>query len=261
MKISYNWLKRYLDFDIKPLTLSQMLTDCGLEIEGVEQFESVKGGLEGIVIGEVKTVIKHPNADRLKLTTVNIGEEGLLKIVCGAPNVEAGQKVAIAVVGATLYSEKGSFKIKKSEIRGELSEGMICAEDELGLGTSHEGIMVLEPEAKVGSKANEYFNVVTDTVFEIGLTPNRCDAASHIGTARDIAAVLNNFNAGKDSLTNTKKVINIPSVADFVVNNQDRIIDVIIEDVEACPRYTGITITGVQVTESPMWLQNYLKAI
>lgn len=261
MKISYNWLKRYLDFDIKPMTLSQMLTDCGLEIEGVEQFESVKGGLEGIVIGEVKTVIKHPNADRLTLTTVYVGEEGLLKIVCGAPNVEAGQKVAVAVVGATLYSEKGSFKIKKSEIRGETSDGMICAEDELGLGTSHEGIMVLEPEAKAGTKANEYFNVVTDTVFEIGLTPNRGDAASHIGTARDIAAVLNNFNEGKNNLTNTKKVIDIPSVADFVVDNQDRKIDVIIEDVEACPRYTGLTITGVQVTESPMWLQNYLKAI
>jgi len=261
MKISYNWLKRYLDFDIEPADLSHILTDCGLEIEGMEEFQSVKGGLKGIVIGEVKTAQKHPNADRLTVTTVDIGSKNLLPIVCGAPNVAEGQKVAVALTGTTMYSGNDKFIIKKSKIRGEVSEGMICAEDELGLGTSHEGIMVLDKNAIVGNPAAEYFEIVNDTVFEIGLTPNRADATSHIGVARDIAAVINNFNGGNNQLSKNRKQIEMPSVDQFKVDNHNRKIDIIVKDIKACPRYTGLTITGVEVKESPEWLKNYLNAI
>ena len=191
MKISYNWLTQYLSATPDAGQAAKYLTDCGLEVEGTENYQSVKGGLEGFVIGEVVTNVKHPDADKLSLTTVNIGKEELLNIVCGAPNVAAGQKVVVATIGTIIYSEKGDFVIKKSKIRGEVSEGMICAEDELGLGVSHEGIMVLNADAKVGTPAKEYFNIEDDIVFEIGLTPNRIDAASHFGVARDLSAVLN----------------------------------------------------------------------
>src|SRR6185295_18496451 len=185
MKIAYNWLKEYVNIELQPEKTGELLTDCGLEVESIEAVETVKGGLKGMIIGEVKTKEKHPDADRLNITTVDIGTGTLLQIVCGAANVEAGQKVVVATIGATLYPTNGEpFEIKKSKIRGQLSEGMICAEDEIGLGTSHEGIMVLEADAKIGTPAKEYFKVTEDEVLEIGLTPNRADAASHIGTAR-----------------------------------------------------------------------------
>ena len=196
MKISYNWLKDYLDFDIAPERLSVILTQLGLEVEDMEKWESVKGGLKGVVIGEVLTCQKHPNADKLSVTTVNIGKNEALQIVCGAPNVAAGQKVPVATLGTMLFKGNESFEIKKATIRGIASEGMICAEDELGLGTLHEGIMVLDPNAKPGTPASEYFNVTTDYVFQIGLTPNRIDSGSHFGAARDLAAYLN-INEGK----------------------------------------------------------------
>ncbi|HOI88768.1 MAG TPA: phenylalanine--tRNA ligase subunit beta, partial [Lentimicrobium sp.] len=190
MKISYNWLSDYLKTNLSIDELSHLLTDIGLEVEAVETFESLKGGLKGVVTGEVITCERHPNADKLSVTTVNVGAEELLHIVCGAPNVAAGQKVVVATVGTVIYKGDESFEIKKSKIRGEVSEGMICAEDELGLGTSHEGIMVLPDNTPAGIPAADYFKVTTDTVFEIGLTPNRADAASHLGVARDLAAAL-----------------------------------------------------------------------
>ena len=254
MKLSYNWLKQYLDLDIDPHELSTILTDIGLEVEGMEKFQSVKGGLEGVVIGEVLTCEQHSNADKLSVTTVNVGDK-TLPIVCGAPNVAAGQKVLVATVGTILYDGDNEFKIKKAKIRGEVSEGMICAEDELGLGTSHDGIMVLPEDAPAGKPAKEYIQIEEDWVYEIGLTPNRSDAASHIGSARDLVAGLN-------QLKNSRKYkLNIPSVDDFKVDNHDLDIDVIVEDTEACPRYSGITISGIEVKESPEWLQNRLKAI
>ena len=190
MKISYNWLKDYIDTDLSVEEVSKILTNTGLEVEGVEHFESVKGGLEGLVIGKVTSCKKHPNADKLSVTKVDIGTGEELAIVCGAPNVAEGQKVVVATVGTTLYSGDEEFTIKKAKMRGEPSEGMICAEDEIGLGTSHDGIMVLEDSAQIGTPAKDYFKIETDTVFEIGLTPNRIDGASHIGTARDLAAFL-----------------------------------------------------------------------
>jgi phenylalanyl-tRNA synthetase beta chain len=255
MKISYNWLKQYIDLDVSPDDLSTILTDIGLEVEGLEKFQSVKGGLEGIVIGEVKTCVKHPNADKLSVTTVDVGGEELLPIVCGAPNVAAGQKVVVATVGTTLYSGEESFKIKKAKIRGEVSQGMICAEDELGLGTSHEGIMVLPAGTNVGMPAIEYFNIEEDFVYEIGLTPNRSDATSHIGSARDLVAGLNRLKE------TDKYKLKLPSVDDFKVDDHSLDIDVIVDDVKACPRYSGITISGIQVKESPDWLKNRLNAI
>jgi len=194
MKISYNWLKEYLPIELPVKELSEILTNIGLEVEGVEAFQSVKGGLEGVVIGEVLSCHPHPNADKLSVTTVDIGQEEAVQIVCGAPNVAAGQKVPVATIGTTLYSGEESFTIKKAKIRGELSQGMICAEDELGLGSSHEGIMVLKDDSVTGSPAADYFKIETDTIFEIGLTPNRIDAASHLGVARDLAAYLSQRN-------------------------------------------------------------------
>ena len=255
MKLSYNWLKQYINIDLSAEELSPILTDIGLEVEGLEKFQSIKGGLEGLVIGEVKTCHKHANADKLSVTTVDIGTGEELPIVCGAPNVAAGQKVVVATVGTTLYDGEDSFQIKKSKIRGEVSQGMICAEDELGLGTSHEGIMVLPEDLKPGMKANEYFNVEEDWVFEIGLTPNRADATSHIGSARDLVAGLNRIaGKGKHSLT-------LPSVDDFKVDNNKLNIDVVVEAPEACPRYSGLSISGLKVAESPEWLKNRLNAI
>ncbi len=255
MKISYNWLKNYVDLDFTPDEISVMLTDCGLEVEGMEKVQLVKGGLEGIVIGEVKTKIQHPDADRLSCTTVDVGGEELLNIVCGAPNVDVGQKVPVATIGSTMYMGDDSFKIKKSKIRGQLSEGMICAEDELGLGTNHDGIMVLDPEAKIGMPAKEYFNIKDDYVFEIGLTPNRADATSHIGVARDLVAVINHLHPEK------KVSLKLPSVEDFSIDNTKRPIEVVVEDLEACPRYSAVTISNVKVAESPEWLKNNLISL
>ena len=255
MKISYNWLKQYIDLDVAPETLSTVLTDIGLEVEGMEKYQSVIGGLEGIVIGEVITCEQHSNADKLSVTTVAIGGENLLPIVCGAHNVAVGQKVVVATVGTTLYDGDDSFKIKKAKIRGEVSEGMICAEDELGLGISHEGIMVLPDNVEVGSKAADYFNIEEDYIFEIGLTPNRSDATSHIGSARDLVAGLNQFY-------NTRKYsLSLPSVDDFKVDNTKLDIEVVVEDAKACPRYSGVTISGIKVGESPDWLKIKLDSI
>ncbi|MDT8393752.1 MAG: phenylalanine--tRNA ligase subunit beta [Bacteroidales bacterium] len=255
MKVSYNWLKRYIDIDLKAEELGELLTASGLEVEGIEHFQSVKGGLKDIVIGEVLTCTKHPNADKLSITTVNIGEGDPLPIVCGAPNVAAGQKVIVAKVGTTLYQGEQSFTIKKASIRGEESEGMICAEDEVGLGSSHDGIMVLDHEAVPGTPAKEYFNITEDVVFEIGLTPNRTDATSHIGIARDIMAVLNSKKGKRH------KKLNLPAVDDFSAPDKKAEIPVIIEDTEACPRFSGLTISGVKVGESPAWMRNLLKAV
>ena len=253
MKLSYNWLKQYIDMDVDPHELSAILTDIGLEVEGLDKFQSIKGGLEGVVVGEVLTCIPHDNADKLSVTTVSIGDS-VLPIVCGAPNVAKGQKVMVATVGTTLYDGDEEFKIKKAKIRGKVSEGMICAEDELGLGASHDGIMVLEESAPVGKPAKEYVNIEEDWVYEIGLTPNRADAASHIGSARDLVAGLNWLKSGNYQL-------NIPSVDDFKIENRDLDIEVIVEDTEACPRYTGVTISGIKVEDSPEWLKNRLNAI
>ncbi len=249
MKISLNWLKEYIDIQDNPEALAEILTQTGLEVEGIEKFDLVEGGLEGIVIGRVLTCEKHANADKLKVTTVDIGEPEPSQIVCGAPNVAAGQLVVVAKVGATLYPNGGDpFKIKKTKIRGELSLGMICAEDEIGLGDSHEGIMVLETDLKPGTPASQYFDLAPDHIIEIGLTPNRGDAISHIGVARDLKAVF-------------EKAVKWPSVDHFKVDNHERPIAVEVENAEACPRYSGITLSNIEVKPSPEWLQNRLKAI
>jgi phenylalanyl-tRNA synthetase beta chain len=255
MKISFNWLKDYITLDESPEKVSEWLTACGLEVEGIEKTESVKGGLKGLVIGEVLTCEKHPDADKLSLTTVSTGKE-VLPIVCGAPNVAKGQKVVVATVGTTLHTTHGdSFEIKKAKIRGQVSEGMICAEDEIGLGVNHDGIMVLDPEAVVGSSAAGYFNIEEDHCIEIGLTPNRADAASHIGVARDLVAVLNHLHPEKY----TK--INLPDISTFQADNHNADIRIIVEDPQACPRYAGVCISGVKVEESPDWLKNRLRVI
>lgn len=249
MKIALNWLKKYININQSSEELSQLLTDTGLEVEGLEEVEAVHGGLKGVVIGEVLTCVPHENADKLKVTTVDIGEEEAVQIVCGAPNVAAGQKVVVATVNTTLYPTPDEpFQIKKSKIRGEVSLGMICAEDELGLGKSHDGILVLDTDLANGTPAAEYFNLSSDMVFEIGLTPNRADATGHIGVARDIKAV-----TGAD--------VNWPSVDSFKIDNHDLPITVEVQDTAACPRYSGISITGIQVASSPEWLQNALKSI
>ena len=248
MKISINRLKEFIPFQESPEEIAALLTASGLEVEGIEKFESLPGGLEGVVIGEVMSCRPHPNADKLSLTTVDVGTE-TVPIVCGAPNVAAGQKVAVALVGATLYPHQGEpFTIKRAKIRGEISEGMICAEDELGLGEGHDGIMVLNTDFPNGSPAREYFNIVTDQVLEIGLTPNRSDAASHLGVARDLRALL-----GKE--------INLPAVEDFQIDNRSRPFTVEVQSSSDCPRYGGLTISGIKVGTSPEWLQSYLKAL
>jgi len=254
MKISYNWIKDYLKIDLEPAKVAEILTSIGLEIDGMEEWESVRGGLKGVVIGEVLTCKKHPDADKLSVTTVNIGSDQPLNIVCGAPNVAADQKVPVATVGTIVFKGNESLEIKKSKIRGELSEGMICAEDELGLGTSHEGIMVLNNDAKPGTEASSYFKIVKDTVFEIGLTPNRIDSGSHFGVARDLAAYLN-LNSDKNEKAS------LPSVTDFKPDNNKNVYEVIIENTTDCPRYTGITISDVTIGESPEWLKNKLRAV
>jgi phenylalanyl-tRNA synthetase beta chain len=258
MTISYNWLKNYLNIAISPDEVSLLLTACGLEVESVEKYQSISGGLEGLVIGEVKEREKHPDADRLSVTKVDVGSGELLNIVCGAPNVQAGQKVVVAPVGANLYPSSGDpFEIKKSKIRGVVSEGMLCAEDEIGLGSSHEGIIVLNSEVAVGMSAADYFNVETDYIFEIGLTPNRADAASHYGVARDLAAVLQSNPA----YSHSNSSLSLPSVEGFKVLTSSRKINVDVKDSQACLRYSALTIDGVKVGASPAWLKNRLKSI
>lgn len=254
MNISYNWLKDYLEFDLTPQETADALTSIGLETGSVEEIQTIKGGLEGLVIGEVLTCENHPNSDHLHLTTVNIGDGGEpLKIVCGAANVAAGQKVVVATIGTKLYSGDEEFTIKRSKIRGEESFGMICAEDEIGIGASHDGIIVLPSDAKVGTLAKDYYNVKSDFVLEVDITPNRVDAASHYGVARDLAAYLK--QAGKPyKLTK-------PSVESFSIDKEEGGIDVRVENTEACPRYSGLTIRGVTVKESPDWLKNKLLLI
>lgn len=248
MKISYNWLKQYIDITESAEEIGNMLTATGLEVESIEPFESVKGGLQGIVIGEVLTCVKHPNADKLSITTVDVGDK-VLPIVCGASNVAAGQKVVVALPESTLFPFKGdSFSIKNTKIRGEVSEGMICAEDEIGLGESHDGIIILNTTLPNGTLAATYFKIESDSVFEIGLTPNRADAASHIGVARDIKAV-------------RKTNLRLPAVDSFAVENKTLSIPVEVENTQACPRYSAVTLSGIAVGESPDWLKNRLKAI
>ncbi len=255
MNVSLNWLKDYLQIDLSPEKTGEVLTDIGLEVEGMEEVESIPGGLKGIVIGQVLECEKHPNADKLSLTKVDVGQDEPLQIVCGAPNVAAGQKVLVATVGATLHPTEGEpFKIKKGKIRGEVSEGMICAEDEIGLGQSHAGIMILPENTKVGLPASEHFELDTDIVYEIGLTPNRSDATNHIGTAKDLGAAL------KVNYDHTGEV-KLPNVDDFKVDNTDSSIEVIVENEAACPRYSGVVITGLKVQESPEWMKKRLNAI
>lgn len=247
MKISYNWLKDFLKTDKTPEELSTILTDIGLEVESLEYTESIPGGLAGLVIAEVLSCEPHPDADRLRVTTVNKGDDEILQVVCGAPNVAQGQRVVLAGVGTTVYPIEGEpFKIKKSKIRGQVSEGMICAEDEIGLGQSHAGIMVLPADAPIGKAASEYFDLDNDAVFEIGLTPNRADAASHLGVARDIGAFL-------------KTSIEMPKVAEVAEGAGP--IEVRVDDATLCPRYSSLTIEGIQVAESPKWLRERLLSI
>jgi phenylalanyl-tRNA synthetase beta chain len=254
MKISYNWIKQFLQTDWEATKTGELLTDLGLEVEGIETKESIKGSLQGIVVGEVLTCTQHPNADRLKITTVDVGSGTPVQIVCGAPNVAAGQKVPVATIGTMLYNDKGEgFKIKKGKIRGEESHGMICAEDELGLGKGHEGILVLDSEIKVGTSGSEVFNIETDEVFEIGLTPNRSDAMSHFGVARDLKAGLMQQDINLELIS--------PSVSDFHVDERTLRIEVEIENKDLVPRYCGISITDIEVKDSPEWIQNRLKSI
>ena len=255
MKISLNWLKDYIELEQRPEDLSDILTEIGLEVEGIEVVESIKGGLNGVVIGEVKSCEKHPNADRLSVTTVDIGGNENLQIVCGAPNVAKGQKVVVATIGTMLYSQDGeSWKIKKGKIRGELSEGMICAEDELGLGSNHDGIMVLDDQVQSGTAAKDYFDLSSDVIFDIGLTPNRSDATSHVGVARDLAAALK-INYGHDGKIKT------PNIDDWQIDNEELQVEVEVEDYNACPRYAGVSIDGITVSQSPSWLQDRLRVI
>ncbi len=249
MKISYNWLKQYIDIPESAEEIGKTLTSTGLEVESVEPFETVRGGLKGLVIGEVLTCAKHPNADKLSVTTVDVGGEQPLRIVCGAPNVAAGQRVVVATPGTTVHPFKGEpFAINTAKIRGEQSEGMICAEDEIGIGESHAGIIVLSTTVPNGTLAAEFFNIQSDYVIEIGLTPNRADAASHIGVARDIKAA-------------KKRALKLPSVESFKTDNISLSIPVTVENSEACPRYSALTISGVTIGESPDWLKNKLKSI
>ena len=254
MKISYNWLKQFIKLDWDAEKTGNLLTDLGLEIEGIEDFVSIKGGLKGVVVGHVIECEQHPNADRLKVAKVDIGTHGIVQIVCGASNITINQKVPVATIGTTLYDENGSpWKIKKGKIRGEESHGMICAEDELGLGKNHEGIMVLDNDLIPGTLCSTIFNIENDQIFEIGLTPNRADAMSHWGVARDLKAGLLRNNVSLELIT--------PSNSSFRVENRTHKIDVQVEKNHLAPRYCGVTISGIKVTESPQWLQSRLKAI
>lgn len=254
MKISYNWLKQFIKIDLKSEETAAILTDLGLEVEVVENYQSVRGGLEGIVVGHVLTCEKHPDADRLSITKVDLGDGNPVQIVCGASNVAAGQKVPVATIGTKLFDKDGNeFEIKKGKIRGQESHGMICAEDELGLGTSHDGIMILDEKLKPGTPCAKVFNIENDEVFEIGLTPNRADAMSHYGVARDLRASLLQKNSTVELIT--------PSVSTFRIDKRTLKIDVDVKDSKLAPRYCGVTISGITVKESPEWLKNRLKAI
>lgn len=252
MNISFNWLKEYIDINETPQRISEILTDLGLEIGGIDKTQSIKGGLAGLVIGEVTAKEQHPNADKLSCTKVNIGEESELSIVCGAPNVDKGQKVVVATIGTTLYDGDDSFKIKKSKLRGELSEGMICAEDEIGLGKGHEGIMILPEDVKIGTLAADYFNVETDYLLDVDITPNRADALSHYGVARDLAVYFNSIGENRNlrfpELTELNKTADLP-------------VDIEIQDQKSCTRYAGVTIKGVTVKDSPTWLKKRISSI
>ena len=254
MKISYNWLKQFVKIDWKSEETAALLTDLGLEVEVVERFQSVRGGLEGVLVGHVLTCVQHPDADRLKVATVDLGDGTPVQIVCGAANIAVGQKVAVATIGTTLYDKEGnSFQIKKGKIRGEESFGMICAEDELGLGTSHEGILILDNTLVPGTPVATVFKVENDEIFEIGLTPNRADAMSHLGTARDLRAGL--------LQTGIKVELISPSVSNFRVDKRTLKIDIDVKDAKLAPRYCGLTISDITVKPSPPWLQNRLKSI
>jgi phenylalanyl-tRNA synthetase beta chain len=254
MKISYNWLKQFIKTDWNSEKTSALLTDLGLEVEVVEKYQSVKGGLEGIVVGHVLTCVPHPDADRLKVTTVDLGNGTPVQIVCGASNVDAGQKVPVATIGTVLYDKEGnSFTIKKGKIRGQESHGMICAEDELGLGSGHDGIMILDEALAPGTPAAKVFKIENDEVFEIGLTPNRADAMSHLGTARDLRAGLLQNGVSVELIT--------PSISNFRVDMRTLKIDINVEEKKLAPRYCGLTISGITIKPSPDWLQNRLKAI
>ena len=253
MNISYNWLKEYLDFDLTPVEVADALTSIGLETGGVEEVQTIKGGLEGLVIGEVLTCEDHPNSDHLHITTVNVGGEAPLQIVCGAPNVAAGQKVVVAVNGTKLYDGDTCVTIKRSKIRGVESNGMICAEDEIGIGTDHSGIIVLPPDAVVGTLAKDYYNVKSDYVLEVDITPNRVDATSHYGVARDLYAYLKRHGKAV--------TLRLPSIEAFRIDDDTPAIGVVVENTEACLRYSAVTIKGVTVKESPEWLQNRLRVI
>jgi phenylalanyl-tRNA synthetase beta chain len=254
MRISYNWLKQFIKIDLLSNETAELLTDLGLEVEVVEKYQSVKGGLEGIVVGHVLTCIQHPDADRLKITTVDLGDGIPVQIVCGAANVAAGQKVPVATIGTVLYDATGiAFTIKKGKIRGQESHGMICAEDELGLGESHDGIMILDDSLLAGTPAATVFKIENDEVFEIGLTPNRADAMSHFGTARDLKAGMLQKGISVELIT--------PSVSNFRVDKRTLKIDIDVKDSKLAPRYCGVTISGIEVKPSPEWLQNRLKAI
>jgi phenylalanyl-tRNA synthetase beta chain len=259
MKVSYSWLKNYVDCNLSPEEMADKLTFCGLEVESVEKKEAVKGGLKGVVVGEVIFCEKHPNSDHLSITKVNIGKEEPLSIVCGASNVAKGQKVAVATIGTTLYFCEPPLTIKRGKLRGELSEGMICAEDELCIGDSHAGIMVLNAEAVPGTPMKDYLRLQDEYVLEIGLTANRSDAMGHIGVARDLCALLSldNYNAGNKSFVN----LQLPDVSGFTVDNHNLPIDIEVVDKQACLRYAGISIEGVRIAESPDWLKNKLMSI
>ena len=254
MNISYNWLKRYIDTDLPAEKVAEVLTDIGLEVEGFEKIETVKGGLQGVVVGEVVTCTDHPDSDHLHLTTVDVGAVEPLQIVCGAPNCRAGLKVLCAQVGAVLYPDGGDeeFKIKRSKIRGVESLGMLCAEDELGIGASHDGIMELPADAPVGMTAKEYLHIEDDYLIEIGLTPNRVDAASHVGVARDLAAYLQSRGEHVQ--------VKMPDVSAFAPDNHDLNVKIRVENPEAAPRYAGVTVMGCKIGPSPEWMQNCLRA-
>ena len=260
MNISYKWLKRYIDFSLTPAELTAALTSLGLECDHVEEVESIKGGLKGIVIGKVLTCEPHPNSDHLHITTVDLGSGEPQTIVCGAPNVAAGQTVVVATIGTTLYDGDKEFQIKKSKIRGVESNGMICAEDEIGVGESHDGIMVLPDSVAAGTPAAKYFNVESDYCLEVELTPNRVDAASHYGVARDLKALFTR-NSFENGCTDSLPEVNIPSVESFAPDRNDGAVEICVDDTQGAPRYSGVTIRNVEVKESPEWLRTLLLAI
>lgn len=255
MNISLNWLQQYIDLSkIGKEEISEILTTIGLEVEGVEEIELIKGGLKGVIVGEVIACEKHPDADKLKVTKIDLGDNKPIQVVCGAPNVDKGQKVLLATIGTTLYNDGEPWKIKKGKIRGQESHGMICAEDELGLGSSHEGILVLPSDTKPGTLASDIYDTGSDVIFDIGLTPNRSDATSHMGVAKDLSAYL---KVHKEGMGGIKEI----DVSGFSVNQTNMPIKVDVHDTVACPRYTGITLTNIEVKESPEWIQKHLKAI